>query len=154
MWKRNHRKELYYMITESDMETMELYHLRYSDMIVLSIINSSDGFGKCFMSNKKIGEMVRMQPDSVKKSLTRLVKSGLIRMYQDEGLRILEATKYDEYRYSFDKQPEEYIKMIDFVAEHETDDAEEESVLDIDALFRDAERTAVNQHNRKEGNRS
>lgn len=112
-WKKEHNKSAYYILTQADIHTAIEKNLNITDMLILAMINSSDGNGECFIKDQTFADMLHKSKSTIQHSLIRLRKAGLIRTYTRDKFRYIEATKFDAYRGHCPVTEEEWLQKME-----------------------------------------
>lgn len=132
-WKQNHVKIPYYILFPSDLQTFLDQNLRAIDLAILAMINTSDGNGDCYMKDKVFAELLGKSESTIRNSLSRLRKAGLIHTEHYNGRRYLMATRFDPYRVNDITSKEEMQQKIDMADTAPT----EEDLLDFETVMQD-----------------
>lgn len=97
-WKADHPGMPYYILLPEDMQAFVQHKLCTTDLMVLTLINASDGAGECHFKNDQFAKLLGKSYSTIRDSLSRLYHLGLVHSKRKDGRRYLMATKFDPYR--------------------------------------------------------
>ncbi|MEY8365759.1 helix-turn-helix domain-containing protein [Anaerovoracaceae bacterium 41-7] len=130
-WRKNNRNSVIYILSRHDMDMIVKHKLSATDMLILTMINTSDGFGDCYFKDSYFADLLNKDESTIRYSISKLKKLGLIHSCKVNNRRYLMATKFDKFRVDDILTDEELNQKLDMAKNIDGSESDDEVYKDL-----------------------